>query len=129
MPPLERSPVAGRSLAAVLVAFALLTLLYPGTFSQFANPNELSRYQAVIAAADRGTFEISKEIGTLGVHEDVAVSDGRTYSNKAPGLVFAAIPVYRVLRLILPAPSTLASPLFPAVRFLTVSLVSLFALA
>jgi hypothetical protein len=129
MPPFERSPVAGRALAAVLGAFALLALLYPGTFSQFANPNELSRYQAVTAAADRGTFEISKEIGALGGHEDIAVADGRIYSNKAPGLAFAAIPVYRVLRLVLPAPSTVASPIFQAVRFLTVSVASILALA
>src|SRR5262245_32052163 len=125
MPPFERSPVAGRALAAVLGAFALLAILFPGTFSQFANPNELSRYQAIIAAADRGTFEISTEIGTFGGHEDVSTSDGRTYSNKAPGLGFAAIPVYRLLRVIFPAPTTVASPLFPAVRFLTVSAVSI----
>ena len=129
MPPFERSPVAGRAFAAVLCCFALLMLLFPGTFSQFANPNELSRYQSVIAASDRGTFEISREIGTLGGHEDVSVSDGRTYSNKAPGLAFAAIPVYRALRLVLPAPSNVASPLFPAVRFLTVSVASILALA
>ncbi len=129
MPPFERSPVAGRALAAVLAAFALLALLFSGTFSQFANPNELSRYQSVVAAADRGTFEISKEIAALGGHEDVSVSDGRTYSNKAPGLALAAIPAYRILRLVLPVPSTVASPLFPAVRFLTVSVVSILALA
>jgi hypothetical protein len=114
---------------AAVAAFAALGLVFTGTFAQFANPNEMSRYQAVIAAAERGTFEISREIGTFGGHEDVSVSDGRTYSNKAPGLAFAAIPVYRALRLVLPAPSTAASPLFPAVRFLTVSAISILALA
>src|SRR5215813_11605459 len=102
MHPVEVSPRASRALRAVLLSFGVLALLFTGTFPPVGNPNELSRYQTVIAAVDRGTFEISKELQTLGDHEDKAVSEGRTYSNKAPGLAFAAIPVYRFLRTFLP---------------------------
>jgi hypothetical protein len=122
---LEASPEADRALRVVLGAFLALTLLYSGGFG---NPNELSRYQAVIAAVERGTFEISEELRTLGSHEDVAAVGEKRYSNKAPGLILAAIPVYRILRVFLPAPESGTSPILAALRVLTVSAVSLLAL-
>ena len=112
-----------------LVGFGALAILFSGTFPPFANPNELSRLQTVVAATDLGTFAIDRLLPTLGDHEDKAVSGGRTYSNKAPGLALAAIPVYRLLRLALPPPSSAATPILPILRFWTVSLVCLVALA
>jgi hypothetical protein len=105
------------------LVFALLCVYYTGVFPPFANPNELSRFQAVVAMADDRTFAIDAAIARLGEHEDKAVDHGRFYSNKAPGLAFAAYPVYRVLRLVLPAPSNgTADPIFVLMRLLTVSL-------
>ena len=63
--------------------------------------------------ADDGTFSIDAAVARLGDHEDKSVSNGRFYSNKAPGLAFAAYPVYRLLRLVLPPPEPgTGSPIF-----------------
>ena len=111
-----------------LVGFAVLSVLFTGLFPPFANPNELSRFEAVVAAVDFGTFAIDPVLPALGSHEDQSVSGGRRYSNKAPGLALAAIPVYRILRLALPPPTRPSDPIFPILRVCTVSLVCLLAL-
>ncbi len=120
---------ATRAATAVLFAFALCCLAYSGLFPPFSNPNELSRWEAVVAVVDHGELAIDAVIPILGDHEDKAVSGGRTYSNKAPGLSFAAVPVYALLRMGMPEPGTAAAPIFPWVRLLTVSACALLALA
>ncbi|MEP6993719.1 MAG: hypothetical protein ABI968_04280 [Acidobacteriota bacterium] len=112
-----------------VLGFAALTILFSGTFPPFANPNELSRIEMVVAAADLSTFAIDPVLHRLGDHEDKSIADGKTYSNKAPGLALAAIPVYRLLRAALPSPSRPSEPIVPILRFLTVSLVCALALA
>jgi hypothetical protein len=57
------------------------------------------------------------------------VSGGKTYSNKAPGLAFAALPVYALLRIALPSPASASAPILWIVRVLTVTLVCAVALA
>ena len=126
---MEDEDRARQALRGVLLGFAFLTVLFSGVFPPFANPNELSRFQTVVASVDRGTFAIDPVLA-LGNHEDKAVSGGRTYSNKAPGLALAALPVYRLLRGMLPPPSRGTSEsIFWILRLLTVSLVCLLALA
>ena len=56
----------------VLLAFAFLTLYFTGVFPPFANPNELSRLQAVVAMAEWKTFSIDRAVAELGDHEDKA---------------------------------------------------------
>ena len=51
-------------------------------------------------------FAIDSQLAVLGDHEDKAAAGGRLYSNKAPGLAFAAIPIYRLLRFAFPAPDS-----------------------
>ncbi|MGH9367678.1 MAG: hypothetical protein ACRD3M_08395, partial [Thermoanaerobaculia bacterium] len=114
---------------AVVAAFALTAVYFTGLFPPFSNPNELSRLETVYAAVELSTFRIDGAIRTLGDHEDKAVWEGRFYSNKAPGLALAAIPVYRVLRVFLPAPRSPSDPIFVWLRILTVSAVSVLALA
>ena len=75
------------------------------------------------------TFRIEGAIPVLGDHEDKSVSDGRFYSNKAPGLALAAIPVYRLLRLVFPAPHSASDAIFVWLRILTVSSVCALGLA
>jgi hypothetical protein len=119
-----------RAMAAVLVAFGFLSLDFTGAFPPFSNPNELSRLESVVAAVDDGTLAIDSAIARLGDHEDKSSSDGRTYSNKAPGLALAAVPIYRLLRFALDAPATPgADPIVFWLRFLTVTAVCLVALA
>jgi hypothetical protein len=113
-----------RAARVALVVFGILCVYFTGVFPPFANPNELSRFQTVVAMADDHTFAIDAAIARLGDHEDKAVDHGRFYSNKAPGLAFAAYPVYRVLRLALPAAASgTFDPIFILTRLLTVSLV------
>ena len=128
--PLARTAAGGddrssrRASLLVVGVFALLTVYFRGVFTPWANPNELSRFQAVISMAEWNTFSIDRAIEALGDQEDKSASNGRFYSNKAPGLGFAAYPVYRVLRLGLPMPSfATANTIFWLMRVLTVSLI------
>ena len=95
---------ARRASAAVVAAFAAVSVWFIGAFPPWANPNEVSRFESVVAMAEWRTFTIDRAVQLLGDHEDKAESGGRHYSNKAPGLAFAAYPVYRLLRLALPPP-------------------------
>lgn len=115
-------------MGVVIAVFALLTIYFTGVFPPHANVNELSRFQAVVAFVERGTFAIDEELRRLGDHEDKAMWGGRFYSNKAPGLAFAAIPVYRALRSVFPPPRSGTDAIFVWVRLLTVSAVSVLAL-
>ena len=97
---------------SLLLAFAFLSIFFTGQFAPFANPNELSRLQAVYSFVENGTFAIDGAIAVFGDHEDKSVWDGHFYSNKAPGLTFAAIPVYRALRVFFPRPESRFAPVF-----------------
>ena len=118
-----------RPRTAVLLAFGATLVYFTGFFPPTNNPNELSRIEAVVAWVETGTFSIDGVIPRLGDSMDKSVWNGRFYSNKAPGLIFAAIPIYRALRIFLPQPRTAFSTPFVLVRLATVSLVSLVALA
>ncbi|HEY6931743.1 MAG TPA: hypothetical protein VJA66_18885 [Thermoanaerobaculia bacterium] len=112
----------------IVAGFALLAIYFSGQFPPFTNPNELTRLETVYAFVEKGTFAIDEVIPILGDHEDKASVAGRTYSNKAPGLALAAIPVYRALRVFWPAPRTAADNLFVLLRLLVVSSVCIAAL-
>ncbi|MEO8348463.1 MAG: hypothetical protein ABI610_06085, partial [Acidobacteriota bacterium] len=118
-----------RACAVVVGVFALFCAYFSGFFHPFSSPNELSRFQTVVAFVESGTFSIDAELAALGDHEDKAAAGGRFYSNKAPGLSLAAIPVYRLLRLFLPRPGSPASGVLVLLRIFTVSLVCVVALA
>lgn len=118
-----------RARRVVLVGFALVTVWFTGVFPPFVNPNELSRLDMVYAVVEQGTFRIDDALHVLGEHEDRASSGGHFYSNKAPGLALAAIPVYRLLRVFLPPPRSGSAPLLVYVLpLLTVSALSVAAL-
>ena len=114
---------------AVVGAFAFLTIYFTGVFPR-ANPNDLSRFETVVAMGEWRTFSIDRAIALLGDHEDKSASGGLFFSNKAPGLALAALPVYLALRLVLPLPASGTSGLvFYVVRLLTVTLASVVALS
>ncbi len=73
-----------------------LTLFSIGYFNHFhkdwPNPNETVRLYLSIAISDRGEFNIDNEITKYGVIWDRAVYKNKTYSDKAPGISFAAVP-------------------------------------
>jgi hypothetical protein len=113
----------------VLAAFAFQLVWFTGFFPPHNNPNELSRFEAVVAFVESGTFSIDETVRRFGDQMDKSVWNGRTYSNKAPGLIFAAIPVYRLLRVFFLQPRDGWSFVFVLTRFFTVSLICFLALA
>jgi len=127
-PPAEGAPWR-LAIAAVVAAFVLSCVYFSGVFPPFSNPNDLSRFQVVVAFVETGSFSIDSVLATLGDREDKAASGGRFYSNKAPGLALAAIPLYRLLRFFLPPPDSATGALFVLLRLPTVSLVCVVALA
>lgn len=129
MSPGERPSLARTACALVVGTFAFFCVWFTGFFPPFSNPNELSRFQAVAAFVETGSFSIDSQLAVLGDHEDKAAAGGRFYSNKAPGLAFAAIPVYRLLRVAFPPPDSPTAPIFGLLRLFTVSLVCVLALA
>ena len=80
---------------------------------RFLSPNEYSRIFAAHAFVTRGTFQIDPELDRYGTIDDVSAYGGRHYSNKAPGLIFAAVPVIAALRTVVPGVS-LGTELFVA---------------
>jgi len=121
-------PPGRRARRAVVLAFALTAVFFSGVVLPRANPNELSRIEAVVSFVERGTFSIDAAMAELGDHEDKSFSGGRFYSNKAPGLILAMIPPYAALRLFFPPPSSGTAWIFVLVRLATVTLASLCAL-
>ncbi len=90
--------------------FALLALLVVPVFPHFVSPNETSRWALAGAAVEEGTLEVTGTARLLGPRmEDVAVVDGRLYSNKAPGAALVALPGYLAVRPFAgpPSPSSL----------------------
>ena len=118
-----------RAALAVLAAFAAVCVVFSGQFPPYVNPNELSRLQTVYAFVEEGTFRVDHAIEVFTKHEDLAVSGGHFYSNKAPGVAFAAIPVYRVLRTVFPRPHSPFDPIFVILRLLVITPVCILALA
>jgi hypothetical protein len=96
-----------RACAWVLACFAFVCVYFVGLYPGAADSNQRSHYQLLRALGERGTAEIEPELRELGSHTDVAVHDGRRFSNKGPGLSVAALPAYWVLRRFLPVPSSL----------------------
>ncbi len=124
--PADENP---RAASVVLGAFVLVTVffvnLFParrgGEFSQ--SPNEFSRFELVVSMAERRTFSIDRELSVFGDHEDKSVFGGHFYSNKAPGLSFAALPFYEAYRVFLgPAGPGHSTAMFYLLRVSTVSL-------
>ena len=112
----------------MLLAFLFTSVYFSGFVPKADNPNELSRIEAIVAFVEHGTFSIDRTRALFGDTMDKSVAGGHYYSNKAPGLIFAGIPVYRLLRVVLPPPRRGTDGIFVLLRFLTVTLAALAAL-
>ncbi len=114
----------------MLACFVFVCVYFVGIYPGAPDSNQRSHYQLLRALGERGTAEIEPELRDLGWHTDVAIHAGRRYSDKAPGLSVVAVPAYRLLRLLLPAPSSTQDwLLFYGARLLSVMLVVTLALA
>ena len=82
-----------------------------------------------MSIVERGSLSIGPELARFGDHEDKSVYEGRFFSNKAPGLSFAAVPVYAFVRLFTgPARPENTTRVFWLVRCGTVSVAVVLAL-
>jgi hypothetical protein len=88
-------PVRHLALAG-LVAFLYL---YPFPyFEAMRSANELPRIYLTTAMVDEGRFAIDTGVRRHGSTVDVSPSGGHSYSNKAPGSSFLAVPAYLLLK-------------------------------
>lgn len=83
----------------VVLAYALLACLVVPVYPHFVSPNEFGRWILAAAIVEDHALEVSKRRPLLGpMFEDLAVVDGRAYSNKAPGGTLVGLPGYLVVR-------------------------------
>jgi MFS family permease len=78
-----------------IVLSFLLLVCYAYFFPRWADWNQNSRLDMVMAAVDHGTLAIDEYYQNTG---DYAYYNGHYYSDKAPGAAFLGIPVYAVLK-------------------------------
>lgn len=112
---------------AVLLALAIPAVVFTGQFPPLFNPNELSRLVSVSVFVETGSFQIDDAVRRFHLVEDLSRSDGHLYSNKAPGLTLAAVPVYRVLRVFFLRPERADATIFYLLRLIVVTPICLIA--
>lgn len=78
-----------------IAIFLIALICYAYFFPRWADPNQNSRLNMVLAIVDDGTFRIDKYVANT---VDYAKIDGHYYSDKAPGAAFLGVPVYAGLR-------------------------------
>jgi len=108
-------------LALAGLQLAVLSSVWPG----FPNPGERSRIFAARALVQTGSWQIDQEVAAWGGQEDLAFHEGHYYSDKAPGLIWAAVPAVALRHLVVPG----AAPDLDVylARLTTVTLVALLA--
>ena len=90
----------------IIGLYAVLALLVIPIFPHLPSANEFSRWALSAALVERGSVEVSREMGLLGDRVvDVAMRDGQLYSNKAPGGSLAAVPAYLAARTVVGPPN------------------------
>lgn len=94
-----KSPGDSRPLSIVLFLFLLVCNAY--VFPRWADPNQNSRLDMVIAVVEDGTFQIDRYVANT---VDYAKIGEHYYSDKAPGAAFVGIPLYAGLKVILDSP-------------------------
>lgn len=124
--PPEPAPLRSWWLPCALVLCAYLFFLAgapPGK-----NPNEFSRIALSVALADSGSIHLDSlaDVEGYGLSQDRSVRDGRTYSDKAPGLSFVAVPAVFLLKMFLPtAPQSELPAYWPLRHIVTGVIVAL----
>ena len=96
----ERMGMAGglfqrRERLVQIALFALLLMCYTYVLPRWADPNQNSRLDMVVAVVEDGTFQIDATVDNT---VDYAKVGEHYYSDKAPGAAFLGIPVYAVLK-------------------------------
>ncbi len=76
----------------------LMTAWFFPFFPQLGSPNELSRLYLTRAIVDDGSFSLDGPVSRYGEITDLADYQGRFYSDKAPGVGLAGVPVYVIAK-------------------------------
>lgn len=97
---IRHNPARAERRASVLL-FLTALIAYAYFFPRWADPNQNSRLNMVVAVVDDGTFKIDRYVSNT---VDYAKIDGHYYSDKAPGVAWMGIPIYAGLRLLLDLP-------------------------
>lgn len=84
-----------------IALFGLLLICYTYVFPRWADPNQNSRLDMVVAVVEDGTFQIDKYVENT---VDYAKVGEHYYSDKAPGTAFLGIPLYAGLKVFLDLP-------------------------
>jgi hypothetical protein len=74
-----------------IVLFIVLIVCYAYTPPRWADWNQNSHFDTIVALVDHGTLSIDCCVANTG---DYALFEGHAYSDKAPGLSFLGIPFY-----------------------------------
>jgi hypothetical protein len=82
-----------------LALFAMLLACYAYFFPRWADWNQNSRFDLVVAVVDSHTLSIDQYASNTGDYATVA---GHIYSDKAPGTALLGVPVYAALRGLVP---------------------------
>jgi hypothetical protein len=83
------------------IVFVVLLFSYSYFFPRWADPNQNSRLNMVVAIVEDGTFRIDKYVDNT---VDYAKVGEHYYSDKAPGIAFLGVPLYWGLKFILELP-------------------------
>jgi hypothetical protein len=87
------------TLRALIVGVVAISSLY---FVQGGGWNQNSRYDLTRALVEDGSLRIDRFAHNT---RDSSIRDGHFYSDKAPGLSFAAAPIFAIVRLVAPSPA------------------------
>lgn len=85
-----------------LTIFLILLACYAYFLPRWADWNQNSRFDLVRAIVEKGTLAIDDYAANTG---DYATMNGHIYSDKAPGLSFAAVPIYSVVNRLMHIPA------------------------
>jgi hypothetical protein len=86
-----------------IILFFILLVSYSYIFPRWADPNQNSRLDMIVAVVDDHTLQIDKYVQNT---VDYAKVGEHYYSDKAPGIAFAGIPIYAGLKIVLNTPIT-----------------------
>jgi hypothetical protein len=90
------------------------------------NPNEVVRIELATSLAYFARIDLAEVTEIYGLSEDVSLRQGRVYSDKAPGLSFAAVPAVWIAHPVLPRTAQTDLPAYwPLRHVLTLLLVAL----
>jgi hypothetical protein len=90
-----------RSRRVEILVFLALLICYTYFLPRWADPNQNSRLDMVVAVVEDGTFQIDAYVENT---VDYAKVGDHYYSDKAPGAAFLGIPVYATLKEFLDLP-------------------------